>query len=72
VFNLHFFYILPIQDSALVGHLQDQYTIILGSYFDSGSVVYIIFVLRVPPEDGQQGPKHVVAKYKINTLKICC
>jgi hypothetical protein len=29
------FYILPLHVSALVGHLQEEYTIILGSYSNS-------------------------------------
>jgi hypothetical protein len=34
------FYILPLQISALVGHLEAEYTIILGSYFThNGSIV---------------------------------
>jgi hypothetical protein len=40
-----FFYILPLHVSAIVGHLQAEYSIILGSYFSyNGSVVYLIFV----------------------------
>jgi hypothetical protein len=39
------FYILPLHVSALVGHLQAEYTIILGSYCNyNGSVVYLICV----------------------------
>jgi hypothetical protein len=48
--------LLPLHVSALVGHLQTEYTIILGSYLTHNCVFCI------PPEDGQQGPKHLAAE----------
>jgi hypothetical protein len=45
VFILYFLYILSLHVSALAGHLQVEYIIILGSYFNyNGSVVYLICV----------------------------
>jgi hypothetical protein len=55
-FSRFLFDILPLHVSALAGHLQAEYTIILGSYFNyNGSVVF----LCIPPVVGQHGPKHV-------------
>jgi hypothetical protein len=38
-----FFYLFPLHVSALVGHLQAEYTIILGTYFTHDEPVVLCY-----------------------------